>query len=103
MQIQENIPLASYTSFQVGGPARHFCEPATRQEFGEALRFAREHRLPYFILGRGTNLVFSDSGYPGLVIHTAGFAKITWSRAKVSAECGALLMDVVAQSVERGM
>ncbi len=101
--IQESILLAHYTSFQVGGPARYFCEPATTGQFGEALRFAHQNHLPYFVLGKGTNLVFSDSGYPGLVIHTGGFAKISWSRAKVVAECGALLMNVVEQSVEQGM
>jgi UDP-N-acetylmuramate dehydrogenase len=103
LPIQERVSLAPFTSFKVGGPARYFCEPASREEFVEARRFARERDLPHFVLGKGTNLIFSDSGYSGLVIYTGKFDRIFWEGAIVRAECGALLMDVVTQSVERGM
>jgi UDP-N-acetylmuramate dehydrogenase len=54
-------------------------------------------------LGKGTNLVFSDAGYPGLVIYTGDCARIRWHGNEVRADCGALLLDVVTQSVERGL
>ncbi len=103
LEIQERVSLAPYTSFRVGGPARYFCEPASREQFSQAFVFALDRSLPYFILGKGTNLVFSDAGYPGLVIHTGKFDRIVWDGASVKAECGALLMDVVTQSVDRGL
>jgi len=103
LNVQERVSLAPYTSFRVGGPARYFCEPETREEFAEGLRFARDRGLPYFVLGKGTNLVFSDTGYSGLVISAEKFNRILWDGAHVKAECGALLMEVVTQSVERGM
>ena len=103
MVFQENISIAPYTSFQVGGPARYFCEPVSREEFAEALAFAHDRGLPHFVFGKGTNLVFSDSGYSGLLIYTGGFDRVQWDGAQVTAECGALLMDVVTQSVERGL
>ena len=100
--IRENVPLAPFISFQVGGPARFFCAPESPEQFGEALRFARERALPVFVLGKGTNLVFSDAGFSGLLIFTGEYGRIEWNGSAVRAECGAVLMDVVAQSVARG-
>jgi UDP-N-acetylmuramate dehydrogenase len=68
MKILENIPLKPYTSFKIGGPARFFCEPKTADEIVESLEFARKMDLPVFILGLGANVLFSDDGFPGLVI-----------------------------------
>ncbi|HET9742977.1 MAG TPA: UDP-N-acetylmuramate dehydrogenase [Terriglobales bacterium] len=68
MIFQQNVPLARYTTFQVGGPARYFCEAASEAEVLEALEYAREHQLPLFVLGGGSNLVVADSGWPGLVL-----------------------------------
>jgi UDP-N-acetylmuramate dehydrogenase len=102
LELRENVPLAPFVSFRVGGPARWFCAPATREQFVEALRFARDRGLPRFVLGNGSNLVISDAGFPGLVIYTGQFGGIRWDGPRVTVECGALLWDVVNQSVERG-
>ncbi len=103
LKILEQAHLAPYLSFQVGGPALYFCAPREAEQFSEALDFARTRALPVFVLGKGTNLVFSDVGYPGLVIYTGDFNRIEWDGPKVSAECGAVLMDVVTQSAEQGL
>ena len=68
MQILQNVALAPLTTFQVGGPARYFCEAKTPQEVGEAVAFAQRGNFPLFVLGGGSNLVVSDDGWPGLVI-----------------------------------
>jgi UDP-N-acetylmuramate dehydrogenase len=52
----------------VGGPARCFVEAHTQQEAKDAVAYAAEHKLPLFILGGGSNLVVSDSGWPGMVL-----------------------------------
>lgn len=101
--IQEQVPLAPLISFKVGGPARFFCEPATAEEFSEALAWAKGRGLPAFILGKGTNLVFSDAGYAGLVLYTGrSFHHIEWDGPSVRAQAGALLHTVVTQSVNKG-
>jgi UDP-N-acetylmuramate dehydrogenase len=68
MLIQENVPLAPLTTFKVGGPARYFAEARSIAEVSEAVGFARARGLKLFVLGGGSNLVISDTGWPGLVL-----------------------------------
>jgi UDP-N-acetylmuramate dehydrogenase len=67
--IAENISLAPYTTFGVGGPARWFTEAANEDDVVEATEWARSRGEPLFVLGGGSNLVVSDRGFPGLVLH----------------------------------
>ena len=67
----EHVRLAPYTTFHIGGPARWFAEAATEEDIFEAIEFARSRSLPFFILGGGSNLLVSDEGFPGLVLHIA--------------------------------
>ena len=69
LEITENIPLAPYTTLGVGGPARYFAEPQTADAVIEALRWAHQHAQPVFVLGGGSNLLVSDAGFSGLVLH----------------------------------
>src|SRR5260221_5885227 len=71
MTIQENVPLAPLTTLQVGGSARYFAELRREDEVREAVQFAKTRGLPLFVLGRGSNLVVADSGWPGLVLRIA--------------------------------
>jgi UDP-N-acetylmuramate dehydrogenase len=71
MIIQENIPLAPFTTLQVGGPARYFAQAHSEDEVHEAVNFAKTRSLPLFILGGGSNLLVADSGWPGLVLRVA--------------------------------
>jgi UDP-N-acetylmuramate dehydrogenase len=68
LKIQENTPLAPFTTLGVGGPARYFVEAKNESSISDALEFASERRLPLFILGGGSNLVIADEGWPGLVL-----------------------------------
>jgi UDP-N-acetylmuramate dehydrogenase len=68
LKIQENIPLAPFTTFRVGGPARYFIEASSESDIREALALAAERHLPLFVLGAGSNLVIADQGWPGLVL-----------------------------------
>jgi len=68
-------PLADYTTLKVGGPARFFVECHEREDIIDAVNMALDHKIDHFILGGGSNLLISDRGYSGLVIHiaTGGF------------------------------
>jgi UDP-N-acetylmuramate dehydrogenase len=71
MLVQENVPLAPLTTFRLGGPARFLVEAKSPREVEEALAFARSKNLQLFVLGGGSNLLVSDSGWPGLVLKIA--------------------------------
>jgi len=71
MLLQENISLAPLTTLKIGGPARYFVEAGNAGEVQEAVALARSRNLPQFVLGGGSNLVISDSGWPGLVLRIA--------------------------------
>lgn len=66
--VQESIELKPYTTWKLGGKARYFVVAKTTDEVQEAVQFAKQKSLPIFILGGGSNILVSDSGFEGLVI-----------------------------------
>jgi UDP-N-acetylmuramate dehydrogenase len=90
LQIREEIPLAPLTTFGIGGPARYFAEARSEEEIVEAVFWAREHGVPLFVLGGGSNLLVRDTGFAGLVLKIAVLG--------VEA-CGDGLLDVGAGEV----
>jgi len=85
MLIEENKPLAPFTTFGIGGPARWFVEAASEADIVEAAAWAREHAQRLFVLGGGSNLLVADTGFNGLVLHV-GLRGIAVDSNK-SAEC----------------
>lgn len=67
--IQKNILLSTLSTFGIGGPARYYVEVRTVDEMVHALRFSKEEKIPHFILGKGSNTLFHDLGFEGLIIH----------------------------------
>jgi len=68
LKIEENKPLAPRTTIGIGGPARFFLTAKTEEDVLDGLRWAKASQLPVFFLGGGSNLLFADEGWPGLVI-----------------------------------
>lgn len=104
LQAQEQVPLAPYTTLQVGGAARYFLEVVNEEQVEEAVAFASERSLPLFILGGGSNLLVSDAGFAGVVLHIAMHGILedrddTGVRLEVGAGEG--WNDVVLYAVER--
>jgi UDP-N-acetylmuramate dehydrogenase len=64
----ENKPLAPFTTFGIGGPARWFTEAASEEDIVEATAWARERGVALFVLGGGSNLLVADAGFDGLVL-----------------------------------
>lgn len=60
--------LSEFSTFGIGGKIRYFSEIKTIEEMGEALAFAREKKLPFLVLGKGSNCLFSDLGFNGVVL-----------------------------------
>jgi len=105
MKLREQVSLAPYSTFQIGGPARYFAEATAPGEIEEALGFAAGRSLPLFILGGGSNLVVADSGFRGLVLHVAlrGVeSRPAGDRVRVTAAAGESWDGLVERTVQNG-
>jgi len=90
--ITENEPLARYTAWRIGGPARRFAVAASADELAGLVAWGRERELPVFVLGGGSNVLLADGGYNGLVIRNRAVAQRVDERAGepvLSTEAGA--------------
>jgi len=67
-KIQKDVVLAPYSTLKIGGKARYFCTVTNNQELVEAIQWAKEKGVPFFILGAASNILISDKGWNGLVI-----------------------------------
>lgn len=63
-----DVPLSRFSTIQIGGNARYFAEPTCLAELQTLLNFSREERLPILGIGKGSNILFPDEGFPGLAI-----------------------------------
>ncbi len=68
MRILENEPMSAHTTFRIGGAARLYTVPQSTEEIKESIRLAEEEGLPYIMIGKGSNVLFPDEGYNGVVI-----------------------------------
>ena len=105
-RVQENVPLGRLTTFQAGGPAKRFVTPESLAELTAVLRYLEERNEPYFVLGRGSNLLVSDKGYDGTVVYTRkclNRIQRTPDGLGLEAECGVLLQDLAAKALSFGL
>ncbi len=87
--IKANIPLATLTSFRVGGPAEWYVAPRTGEELQASFEWAQAEGLPITLLGAGSNLLISDRGLPGLVVGTRRLRQIQFDAATGQVTVGA--------------
>lgn len=71
LKIEENVPLAPFTTLGIGGRSRFFVRADSEEQVADALEFANSHSLKVFVLGGGSNVVIADSGFDGLVVQIA--------------------------------
>jgi len=102
LRVTTNEPLARHTRFGIGGPAKIFCDALDGFACEEALRAIKGTGMPHVVIGGGTNLIVSDSGFDGIVLRFAG-KKINQVGNRLSVEAGAYLQVVVDLSVSLGL
>lgn len=99
-----NEPMRNHTTFRTGGPAETVYLPKSVSEIRNALRNVKERGIPWRVIGRGSNLLVSDRGFPGAIIKIAdGFAQIHIDGNHVYADAGAQLRDITAKCIENGL
>ena len=97
-------PMRQFTSIKVGGPADSLFFPKDVDELRKLVRYARRKSIPFFIIGKGTNLVVRDKGVRGWVISlTQGMKKIQLNGEVVEAEAGLPLQRLVQFTIQKGL
>ncbi len=88
-------PMSSHTTFRIGGPAEVFAMPENYEQIGAVLKLCDQEQLPYFVLGNGSNLLVSDSGYRGVIIQMdRNKEEIRLEGNEIHACAGALLSSI---------
>jgi len=102
LKIKEKIPLKEYTTFKIGGPARYFFVAKSKEGLKNAILWAKKKKLPFFILGGGSNVLFSDKGFNGLVIKLQN-TQSEIRNTNVIAGAGVPLQKLVLEAAKKGL
>ena len=102
-KIIENESLAKHTTYKVGGNAKVFVYPKNREKLILLLKELRSKNIKYKILGNGSNTLFSDREYDGVIIKLDCFNKVTYFKNLVKAEAGVNLIKLSYQTVKKGL
>ncbi|NFE84907.1 UDP-N-acetylmuramate dehydrogenase [Clostridium botulinum] len=102
-QIQENAKMSEHINFRVGGPVDILLTPNTKQQIVETIKICKENKIPFYVLGNGSNVLVKDSGIRGVVIKLSEFDNIVRTGNTIKAESGALLKDVSAEALKASL
>lgn len=102
--IKKDVPLKPYTTFRVGGAANCLIEIAEKEQLEQVIRYLNIIEYPYFILGNGSNLLVSDKGYKGVILHIAdAMSDIRAEGNKIVVQAGALMSKTAKTAMEHGL
>lgn len=102
IQVQEHIPLAQFTMYKIGGPARFFIEAHNADEIREAVAYARGRQFQFIVLGAGSNMLVSDTGFDGMVIRITG-GNVRIEEERLTADAGVIMARAVTESAKAGL
>src|SRR3989344_1508074 len=102
LEILQNMALSDLTTFKIGGPAKHYVEVKTDEEIHDALGWAREHSVPFFIMGGGSNLLIPDEGFDGLIIHVVS-NNFSFVGTTLEADAGCNLLTLIRAAADEGL
>ncbi len=104
LEITENQRLAPFTSYKVGGKADYFCEVEDTDGLKQVVDWWRKEGKPFFILGKGTNLLIRDGGIRGLVIKLGGeFKKVVFTGSTAVAGAGLEIVLLARHTQDQGL
>ncbi len=103
-KVELDHPIAPYTTYHLGGKAAAFVEPQSNEDLGGLLRYLTHAQAPYLMLGGGSNVLFADEGYGGVVIRLGrGFQGIHIEGDRVRVKAATKLVTVLAKAREAGL
>ncbi len=103
LQVNLDIPLKKYTSFKVGGPTDIFLIPGSINSLKKALAIINNSNLPYFVLGKGSNVIAGDKGFRGIIIYTGKLNTVKINNNTLKAECGLTLNTLAEKALNKNL
>ncbi len=102
--VNEHVVMKDFTTWKVGGVADFFVDVRTIEELIRAVRVAVTNKIPYFILGNGSHILFSDYGFPGVVIkNSTDTISIMTEKSQIICDSGVLLGRVILESISNDL
>jgi UDP-N-acetylenolpyruvoylglucosamine reductase len=103
--IRRDEPLSKHTTLRVGGPADVFVEPASEADLAGVVKCCAAHSAPFFVMGRGSNLLVRDGGFRGVIICLAhaDFSRIEVAGQRLRCGAGAKLKNVAVAAKRNGL
>ncbi len=104
-EIKRNEPLSSHTSFKIGGAADVWFEPVDVKDLKKAVMFAKRNKIPFFVIGNGSNILAKDAGFAGILIHPGAdyFKKVRFTGNKIRVGAGFSLPKLVNLACHKGL
>lgn len=97
-------PMSRHTTFRIGGPAKYYCIPQSAEEAVQMITLCQKEKLPFRVMGNGSNLLFLDKGYDGVIINmTKGLNRCRISGDRITAEAGVLLGNLSKKAMAAGL
>ena len=101
---RENEPLAAHCTFKIGGPAQLFVQPQTEQQLCSVAALCKEQAVRYYLLGNGSNILFADEGFAGVVIDISALGSdIAVEGNMLTAGAGVRLVALCRAALEHGL
>jgi UDP-N-acetylmuramate dehydrogenase len=102
--IKANCAMKDHTTFKAGGPAALCVFPKNMAELFSALEVLKKEKVPFLVMGNGSNILFTDEGYPGAVVKLGcGLDRLHIEENIIFAEAGALLSAVAKAAAQAGL
>ncbi len=101
-RFKQDEPMAKYTNFRIGGPAKYFVEVKTVEELKQVIQLANEYQTRYFVFGGGSNMFVADSGFDGIAIKMAMRGTVIDGN-RMKAEAGVLSAGLARATAKAGL
>ena len=101
--IKTNEPMSRHTTFRIGGPARYYVRPKTREQLARTAMLCRRENVSWYVVGHGSNLLAGDEGYDGVILSTEGLTRCQVEGEEMRAEAGLLLSRAAKEAARMSL
>ena len=103
IRLERNVPLREHTTFRIGGPADYVVYPSDTAQMGKLIVYLKTHEIPYFLMGRGSDILAADEGFRGVIVMTRDMNRLTREGNRIFADAGCSMAAVSNFAQKEGL